>query len=779
MNNRTPMKQATKTAPSPTTLDIFVVWHPNDQNGTQICNSLFEHYHSDAFSGLAGGSIEVYSRSTSISPTNETPLPIPTPTGMIGANDSFTGNPARFTVILIYIEENLVRTSTNTHSPWAKYLRQIIDHRNASDNRTLIIPILPEQTVDYSNAPLINELASIQGVSQGKIKSISQVESYNSPADYGRLSRDVGKAVVQNLLHKAPLSNRLKIFVSHARRDIPESDQHTIHTNGVVSKIASWVKKTQLCSFVDIHDLQPGQEWNETIRQQAKTSALLMVRTDHYSIREWTQWEVLEAKKAGMPIVCLSALETGESRGSFLLDHVPTVAYQNHSETSEAFSIIKALNRLIDETLKHALWQNQEVYLEFERHAKNTGHTDNNNRGFDAMPPRLPEPLMLTSFLSEHRKRYPNDNHLWILHPDPPLLPPEHETMVELCILANYSKNNIHLLTPRLFFAAGGTFGHGEPEVKTPNLSIERPLSNFTLSISASASEDLHRLGLTTSHLESVVAETAQLALISGGKISYAGAIGTHSPDLTESVLQVIKKYIEEAQLRQHRQCSQAFYGLTPIHAGHMFNLTVPCTSITSEEVLQKLLSSKTQFASTGKICVINDRGEEVALENTHIWEATSTDRTAEALSSIRKSLYKFAQARLVIGGKTIPKSSDYSDGYIGSIPGIIEETLEALRNRQPVYIAGGFGGAAAVLARSIGLADKIPVPKQTLDAVLHNDMCRDAIDEIRESYRRDVLCLEEEDVKKLATTQRPSEVGGLVVKGLVGHKRTCTNPSD
>ena len=57
-----------------------------------------------------------------------------------------------------------------------------------------------------------------------------------------------------------------------------------------------------------------------------------MVRTDHYSCREWTQREVLEAKKAEMPVVCLSALTEGEQRDSSLLDHVPTVAYPTSTD---------------------------------------------------------------------------------------------------------------------------------------------------------------------------------------------------------------------------------------------------------------------------------------------------------------------------------------------------------------------------------------------------------------------------------------------------------------
>jgi len=47
--------------------------------------------------------------------------------------------------------------------------------------------------------------------------------------------------------------------------------------------------------------------------------------------------------------------------------------------------------------------------------------------------------------------------------------------------------------------------------------------------------------------------------------------------------------------------------------------------------------------------------------------------------------------ARILIGGKL--------DDYSGFVPGIFEEALVTLERRRPLYILGGFGGAAKVLA--------------------------------------------------------------------------------
>jgi hypothetical protein len=96
--------------------------------------------------------------------------------------------------------------------------------------------------------------------------------------------------------------------------------------------------------------------------------------------------------------------------------------------------------------------------------------------------------------------------------------------------------------------------------------------------------------------------------------------------------------------------------------------------------------------------------------------------------------------ARVLLGGRL--------EEFSGFMPGIFEETLVTLESKRPVYILGGFGGAAEVLADAIlkggdeppeklttawlaghnpalasllGVADKLPVPADTrsTDALL------------------------------------------------------------
>jgi len=797
MTHRTLQPQSlsvTLPAPSPSVLDIFVVWHPADSEGESICDRLFQHYHSDAFAGLAGSAVEVYGRSRPLVGNNDLPAPIVTVDGIVGNKErALNVDPAQYSVILPFIDENLIRASIKEKPHWKDYLDDIarLQSKCGQPNfHTLVLPILPKVVPDYSNSPIIATLMNRQGVNQGHIGNLSAFNKKHSIASEGELTRDLGQAIIQTLLKEPKRQDRLHIFISHSRSDIPKKNKENITPTGVVSKVRSWIGKTKLADFVDIRDIQPGDDWNKEIIEQVQSGALLMVRTDHYSCREWTQREVLEAKKAEMPVVCLSALTEGEQRGSFLLDHVPTVAYptstgnknkKKKNKGAQGRAIVCAINRLIDEALRQVLWRHQEIpksvsqAQESERRASNKepdAARHNDNHGFDVAPARAPEPLMLTRFLSEHKSRFPNDTHLWLIHPDPPLLPPEHEIMVDLCTLASYERSQVHILTPRTFFAAGGSYGQGEPQLSTPNLALSRPLTGFTLGVSLSRNEDIKALGLREKHLELVMAEVAQMMLLSGGCITYAGAVGTHIPDLTAAVLRVIRRYIEESKLQRHQlDYCEGNSSQAPIHVGDMFRLTVPCTSLQNKETRRTLIETSKTFASTGTVEILDKNGVTQSIRDAELWKNKTRKETSMALSRIRSSLPQYCGARLVIGGKTVPVTSDPLNGYLGDLPGIIEEALYAVRNKQPLFVAGGFGGAAALLAHHLGIANNVPIAVESLGAIEMNRRYSEAITEIRDLYDKQLSGLDDDDLRRLTTTQRASELAGLVIKGIAANR--------
>lgn len=63
----------------------------------------------------------------------------------------------------------------------------------------------------------------------------------------------------------------------------------------------------------------------------------------------------------------------------------------------------------------------------------------------------------------------------------------------------------------------------------------------------------------------------------------------------------------------------------------------------------------------------------------------------AESLTMMRERMTTCTHARVVLGGRTIGHTSRY--------PGVAEEAYLAARADKPLYIMGGFGGCAGVLA--------------------------------------------------------------------------------
>lgn len=402
----------------PPILDVFVVWHPDDVGGAERLSELHEHFHGPAYSGLAGGAIEVYARSAAWAATGA-PRPIDFEI------DSSTGVPtAQFKVIVPVLGANLARAVVDDPG-WAAYITLI-----ASKHETDGVAVFPLRVGDFS----------LPGTRLADLIGVPQPLPPDSWDDAKVLARELGLAITQWLLRGSGEPERVRVFVSHTKyRSLVERDDE----DGAVlfERVRREILRTRLDNFFDAQAIQTGAEWEPVLEEQASTSALLMVRTDAYAGREWTQREVLAAKRHSMPLVCMYAIKGGEDRGSFLMDHVPTVPCDlSHPKRG----IRAALGRLVDECLKRALWTAQTQYLAAQ--------------GFDWAPTHAPEPVTLMPWLAKHRDENPNDNHVWIIHPDPPLGLREREVVEELCALAGFVED-VDVLTPRTFAIRGGRVG--------------------------------------------------------------------------------------------------------------------------------------------------------------------------------------------------------------------------------------------------------------------------------------------------------------------------------
>lgn len=399
--------------PIPPILDVFVVWHPDDPLGAQRFRDLHRHFHGSAFSGLAGGAVEVYSRSEGWQFHGAAPRPL----GI--APPRMNGLPAaQFNAIVPVVDVNLVRSLQDDKTGWEPYLGEILSLHGRPG---------------VGVYPIVADDLHWDGQLRRELQTLPRVVNH-SP---GHLGREVAQAITQRIQQERGLPKLLTVFVSHTRKR--SAEENAFGGESVLEHVRHQIRNSHLEEFFDAHDIQPGTDWEKTLEEYAARSALLMVRTDEYAGQDWTQREVRIAKQNGMPVVSLYSLRAGEERGSFLMDHVPS-AVCDPDDPGPGIDV--ALNRLVDEALKNALWHAQSSYLSSD--------------GFDWLPAHAPEPATLVPWLKTHRASQREDRHLWVMHPDPPLGTAERRVLDEICALAGYDVD-VDVLTPRTFAARGGT----------------------------------------------------------------------------------------------------------------------------------------------------------------------------------------------------------------------------------------------------------------------------------------------------------------------------------
>src|SRR3954468_20941510 len=107
--------------PAPPILEIYVLWHPDDMIGTSITDWLIEHFHGPAYAGLAGGAVEVYTRSTGWTDPSGPPRPLPFMEPLPADIP-----PGQITVVIPVLGRAMAR-AVRGDADWRAYLEAVFD----------------------------------------------------------------------------------------------------------------------------------------------------------------------------------------------------------------------------------------------------------------------------------------------------------------------------------------------------------------------------------------------------------------------------------------------------------------------------------------------------------------------------------------------------------------------------------------------------------------------------------------------------------------------------
>lgn len=407
----------------PPVLEVYVVWHPKDLKGAEIAEEFVEHFHGNIYTGLISSAAEVFVRSEGWNSSEDAPRPIPNSEIPMPNNVPRAVN----TAIVPLMGTEMARAVQVESSAWEEYLTSIRSMQEDNPNAVGVFPYLLEGSAT-TNTKLGEILEPYQRIATSPPQAGGETNATLR-------CRDLVQGIFQLLFQDG--SAPLTVFISHTNHGTPNTEEKVAELVEIVRQIIS---NTHLKEFFSVYDLQPGSYWATELQNKAATSALLALRTDLYSRRDWCQKEMATSKREGMPIVIIDALSFGEERGSFLMDHMPRVPLRQQEALWRKEDIFKALNLLVDECLKRALWNHQKQLL----HSK----LDFN---ISWWAPHAPEPVTFAQWLVHEKEigsQPKGDSIVRIMHPDPPL-GPEEISVLQQILSVSCTECTLDIVTPR------------------------------------------------------------------------------------------------------------------------------------------------------------------------------------------------------------------------------------------------------------------------------------------------------------------------------------------
>jgi SLOG cluster2/TIR domain len=246
-----------------------------------------------------------------------------------------------------------------------------------------------------------------------------------------------------------------------------------------------------------------------------------------------------------------------------------------------------------------------------------------------------------------------------VVYPDPPLPAEElaflHETFPTL---------HLHSISEwTALRAANALIGRSGilPEAR------QEPLAGLSIGLSISQSEAWKSLGLISEHQDDFAEDMARELILLGARLLWGGDLRPEG--LGSRLESLVRAYHQATHAPQdHVSCMLAW----PNH----------------RNVSAKDLQIRKAFAEV--VCLPRP-----ALD---VSESDSDALDAICFSLMRQEMTGQNQARIILGGRLT--------GYRGRYPGLAEEALETINSESPLYIVGGFGGAARAVYEAIALPD-------------------------------------------------------------------------
>lgn len=413
-------------------------------------------------------------------------------------------------------------------------------------------------------------------------------------------------------------------------------------------QIRNFIDNTNLRRFFDTYQISTGFEFDEEIENHIKDSTIIAILSDVYSSRYWCQREILTAKDEQRPIIVVNSLENYEDRIFPAASNVPSL-HVTDAPLSEA-ELLNILNAALIETIRFNYAKAGLSYYQ------SLGWIDSNAK-IVSRPPDIQQVCKFLTDLQEDNEN-PSDKlkDLHICYPEPPLYAEETEWTKTL---------GITISTP----------------LWSNNLEEQKYNKSIGISISEYESDRYEQYHLNQDELKRFSQVLTRHLLARHYKLIYGGDLRLDG--FTQTIL-------DEARILKDRLKSDDI---------HVFNyLAWPIYLDEGRKAFaNEYFGIIDQIECDPPKDVINDiQNLEIAVkpdctENKYIW--------SRSLTNMREKSIQNSDVRIFAGGKL--------SGYLGKMPGLLEEFLIATEQEKPIFLIGGLGGLTELLCKKILNEDK------------------------------------------------------------------------
>lgn len=199
-------------------------------------------------------------------------------------------------------------------------------------------------------------------------------------------------------------------------------------------------------------------------------------------------------------------------------------------------------------------------------------------------------------------------------------------------------------------------------------------LHDRKIAISVSVSEELEYLGLSSNHLDDISIEIARYLIVNGATMLYGGDLRQGGFTRLFAELSYQYKYLSDKERR--------FVNYFPFPNSSYVSIDERANFV-KQQVEPLILDVPMHLGAFDRQKYFKPFEDVI---DRYIF--------SECFADMRITMAKDSNARIVLGGK--------QNGFLGYLPGIIEEAYHTMSLKKPIFILGGFGGAANSLAHLI-----------------------------------------------------------------------------